>query len=415
VATTPFVSMSSRGRIRTSRARWIALGLFVALVALAVVACGTAAAADPTAAPSVGAAASASPGASASVTPAPTAEPNPIAPTHLAADPGSIIGFLFTPLFSIFFLVLAGVYSLTGNVGIAIVVLTLLIRAVSIPLFRRQTVSQRRMQAIQPELKELTKELNRRHKGDKTAIYQATQAFYRERGVSPTAGCLPMILQMGLIWPMYQVISGGLTNFNPSAYFSVFTVKVIPLTCPNPDHIVNGVLNKALPCINTEVLGINVGQPNILFTVLGFGIGGLALVAALLQLFQSRMMMPPSPAEADPSSSTQRQMMYMMPLMTLLFSGFPAGIFIYWIVTTLFSIVQQYLIIGWGSMFPLFGWTPGFATDHTPRFPVTMPTPPITGKSVAETRRKPDDRWASAASTVRPNTHRRAGRRGRRR
>jgi hypothetical protein len=108
-------------------------------------------------------------------------------------------------------------------------------------------------------------------------------------------------------------------------------------------------------------------------------------------------------------------MMYMMPLMTLLFSGFPAGIFIYWIVTTLFSIAQQYLIVGWGSMFPLFGWTPAFATEHTPRFPVTMPTVPITGKSVAETRRKPDDRWAAAASTVRPNTHRRAGRRGRRR
>lgn len=398
-----------------SRARWIALGLFVALVALAVVACGTAVAADPTAAPLVGAAASASPGASASVTPAPTTEPNALNPTHLAADPGSVIGFLFTPLFEVFFLVLAGVYSVTGNVGIAIVVLTLLIRAVSIPLFRRQTVSQRRMQAIQPELKELTKELNRRHKGDRNEIYQATQAFYRERGVSPTAGCLPMILQMGLIWPMYQVISGGLTNFDPSAYFSVFDVKVIPLTCPNPDHIVNGVLNKALPCINTDVLGINVGHPNILFTVFGFGIGGLALVAALLQLLQSRMMMPPSPAQADPQSSTQRQMMYMMPLMTLLFSGFPAGIFIYWIVTTLFSIVQQYLIIGWGSMFPLFGWTPGLATDHTPRFPVTMPTAPITGKSVAETRRKPDDRWASAASTVRPNTHRRAGRRGRRR
>ena len=415
MATTPFASMSSRKRISTPRARWIALGLFVALVALAVVACGTAGSANPTTTPAVAAVASASPGASASVSPAPTATPHALQPTQLAADPGSVIGFAFTPLFQLFFLVLAGVYSLTGNVGIAIVVLTLLIRAVSIPLFRRQTVSQRRMQAIQPELKELTKELNRRHKGDKTAIYQATQAFYRERGVSPTAGCLPMILQMGLIWPMYQVISGGLTNFNPSAYFYLFGAKVIPLTCPNPSNYVNGVLNQALPCINTDVLGINVGHPNILFAVFGFGIGGLALVAALLQLFQSRMMMPPTPAQADPQSATQRQMMYMMPLMTLLFSGFPAGIFIYWIVTTLFSIGQQYLIVGWGSMFPLFGWTPGFATDHTPRFPVTMPTAPITGKSVAETRRKPDDRWASAASTVRPNTHRRAGRRGRRR
>ena len=140
MATTPFASMSSRKRMSTPLARWIALGLFVALVALAVVACGTAGSANPTTPPAVAAVASASPGASASVSPTPTATPRALQPTQLAADPGSLIGFAFTPLFQLFFLVLAGVYSLTGNVGIAIVVLTLLIRAVSIPLFRRQTV-----------------------------------------------------------------------------------------------------------------------------------------------------------------------------------------------------------------------------------------------------------------------------------
>jgi YidC/Oxa1 family membrane protein insertase len=163
-------------------------------------------------------------------------------------------------------------------------------------------------------------------------------------------------------------------------------------------------------------MGINVGQPFILFAVLGFGIGGLAIVSAALQLLQSRMMMPPTAGEADSQAAMQRQMMYLLPLMTLfLFSGFPAGIFVYWIVTTLFSIVQQYLIVGWGSMFPLFGWNPGFARNHTPRYPVAIALPPVSGKSVAETRRQPDDRLVSAASTVRPNTHKRTGRRGRRR
>ena len=108
--------------------------------------------------------------------------------------------------------------------------------------------------------------------------------------------------------------------------------------------------------------------------------------------------------------------MIFMPLISVLYGGIlPAGLFIYWITTSVFSIVQQFLIIGWGAMFPIFGWHPGFARDYTPRFPVTMPTAPITGKSVAETRRKPDERWVSAASTVRPNTHRRSSRRGRRR
>ena len=154
-------------------------------------------------------------------------------------------------------------------------------------------------------------------------------------------------------------------------------------------------------------------QPSAGFFTLGISI--LALIAAGLQLVQSRMMMPPA-AEADPSASTQRSMMIFMPLISLLYGGLlPAGLFIYWIVTSVFSIVQQFLIIGWGSMFPLFGWNPGFARDYTPRFPVTMPEPVDAGKSPEATRHKPEQRSASAASTVRPNTHRRAGRRGRRR
>jgi len=92
-----------------------------------------------------------------------------------------------------------------------------------------------------------------------------------------------MILQMGLIWPMYQVISGGLTNFDPSAYFHLFGAKVIPLTCPNPSNYVNGVLNQALPVMQTRTCSESTSAiRTYLFSVFGFGIGGLALVAALL-------------------------------------------------------------------------------------------------------------------------------------
>jgi YidC/Oxa1 family membrane protein insertase len=248
----------------------------------------------------------------------------------------------------------------------------------------------------------------------------AQQAFYKERGVSPTAGCLPAFLQMGMLIPMYSVIRIGLTNFDPSAMFSVLGLKLVPLTCPNPAHLLsNGGIDKALPCINTVVAGVDMGKEQVLFNlpILSFtlGVSILAIVAALLQLVQSRQMMPP-PVENDPSASTQRSMMIFMPLISVLYGGIlPAGLFIYWIVTSLFSIVQQFLIIGWGSMFPIFGWSPSFAQDYKPRFPVSMPAPVDSGKSLAATRFKPEERRASAASTVRPNTHRRASRRGRRR
>jgi YidC/Oxa1 family membrane protein insertase len=276
------------------------------------------------------------------------------------------------------------------------------------------------MQKLAPELRELTKELQRRYKGDRVAISQATQAFYKERGVSPTAGCLPSLLQMGLLFPMYWVIRDGLTNWNPSAMLKVAGINLVPsITCPNPDQYVNGVLDKAVPCINTVFFGINVGQPQVLFNlplvVFTLGVSALALAAGLLQFIQSRMLMPPA-AENDPSASTQRTMMVIFPFFSIIYGGFlPAGLFVYWITTSVFSIVQQYLIVGWGSMFPLFGWNPAFAKNHTPRFPVTMPEPVNAGKSLAATRQQPEERWASAASTVRPNTHRRAGRRGRRR
>jgi len=404
-----------------ARRRWIALALLVALVALAVVACGTAGTSS-SSGPSAGAVASAigsaGAGGSPAVSPSPTPEPLPLAAAQ-PTDPFGLLSWAFTPIFQALFILLAEFYALTGNVLVAIVILTLIIRLVTVRLSARTIVSQQRMQRMQPELKALQKELQHRYKGDRMAVTQAQQEFYKERGVSPTAGCLPSILQMGMLIPMYSVIRIGLTNFDPSAMLTVFGVKVVPLTCPNPAHFVNGVLDKSLPCINTVIAGIDMGKEQVLFSIpLGFfslGVSVLAFVAAGVQVVQSRMMMPPA-AENDPSASTARSMMIFMPLISILHGGIlPAGLFIYWIVTSLFSTVQQFLIIGWGSMFPILGWNPGFARNYTPRFPVTMPEPANAGKSLAATRYKPEERWASAASTVRPNTHRRAGRRGRRR
>jgi YidC/Oxa1 family membrane protein insertase len=428
VATTPFASMTPPGRQPRSWARRrLTLILALALVALAAAACATAAT---TTAPTVAAspagpsasgpsASTATSTASPSATPAPSATPRALeAATPRVEDPMSVLAWAFTPIFQALFLLLAGLYVLTGNIVVAIVALTLIIRFLTVRLSARQVVTQQRLQRLQPELRVLNKELQRRYKGDRQAIYQAQQQFYKERGVSPTSGCLPTVLQMGMLIPMYSVISIGLTNFDPSAMLSVFNTKLVPLACPAHFDAAHQVI-KTLPCINTVVAGIDMGKPQVLFTldlvVFPLGVSALAIVSAVLQFVQSRMMMPP-PAEDDPSAQTSRSVMIIMPLFSLFYGGFlPAGLFVYWIVSSVFSIVQQFLIIGWGHMFPLLGWTPAFARDYTPRFPVTMPPPQDAGKSLAASRQQPEYRWASAASTVRPNTRRRAGRRGRRR
>ena len=389
--------------LRTALRRWLPLLTFGILVALVLAAC---------AAPGT------SPGASGAphITPVPT----PLVPAQPGADPLSLLAWLFTPIFQGLFILLVGLYELTGDIAIAIILMTLVIRALLIPLFRRQTVSQRRMQLLQPEIKEV----QRRYKGDRAKISQATMELYRERGVNPASGCLPLVLQFILLIPMYSVIQNGLTNYDPTAMLQVFGQQIVPLTCQNIDPI-TGIVDKSQPCIDTivEWLGsMDVSKPAILIPlpIIG-GLSILAVIAALLQVVQSRMVMPPAGDKGDTQANIQRQTMLIFPLISIAYGAFlPAGLFIYWIVTTLFSIVQQYLIVGWGQFFPIFGRTPGFAINHKPRFPVAMPTavarqPNSKGAAAEAPRVTSTDRAASAAATVRPRERGRQGRRGRRR
>jgi YidC/Oxa1 family membrane protein insertase len=128
------------------------------------------------------------------------------------------------------------------------------------------------------------------------------------------------------------------------------------------------------------------------------------------------MLTPADPNIDDPNLRVQRQMMLFLPLISIAWGSIlPAGLFIYWIVATIYSIVQQYLIVGWGAMFPLFGWHPAFATSHSPRFPVTLPPPDPTKRSPTSPSRDSTQRATSANKTIRPRERGRQGRRGRRR
>jgi YidC/Oxa1 family membrane protein insertase len=356
-----------------------------------------------------------SPGASGgAVTPTPPAA-IPLAPVH-PTEPFSFISWLFTPLFQAFFILLVVLDKLTGNIAIAIILMTIIIRIVMIPVFRRQTVSTKRTQMLAPEVKEI----QRRFKGDRVKQQEAQRQLYAERGVNPVSGCLPAILQLFLLIPMYSVFSSGLQNFNPQAMLDVFGFRIIELGCQ-----ATPVLDAAghiKPCLDSMAFGVNWGIPEVIIGTTGSMLSGLSLLAvisSLFQLVQSRMTLPPhDPAMADdPNYKIQRQMAYIFPFISLIYGSFlPAGLFLYWITSTIFSIVQQYLIIGWGGMFPLFGWTPSFAQGHAPRFPVVLP-PPVDPKT-----RPPKSplggtagRAAEADKTIRHKERGRQSRRGRRR
>jgi hypothetical protein len=221
---------------------------------------------------------------------------------------------------------------------------------------------------------------------------------------------------------MYSVFSQGLVAPDISSMLQILGQPVLDIACQN-------VGDPLKPCIDPTIrwLGnLPANQPEILFRIPGvpafltsgnFGISLLAVVSALLQIVQTRMMATGD--RSDPTVRSMQRMFLILPLFSILYGQIlPAGLFLYWIVTTVFSIVQQYLIAGWGGLFPLFGWNPSFARDHKPRFAVAAPVlaPVKVGDrqtAAPPPHRSPTDR---AAGTVRPNRERgRSNRRGRRR
>jgi YidC/Oxa1 family membrane protein insertase len=387
---------------RTARA-WIGPLVLVVIALLLVAAC-----AGPTGSGASG---------SAAITPTPPAA-IALAPAH-PDNPLNLLAWLFTPLFQLFFIVLVLLDKATNNIAIAIVLMTILLRIVLIPIFRRQTVSTKRTQMLAPEVKEI----QRRHKGDRVKIQQAQQALYAERGINPLSGCLPAILQLFLLIPMYSVFSQGLQNYNPQAMLDVFGFRLVDLHCA-AEAVVNAAGHVTNACLDPLAFGVDwsvpeviLGKPGALFS----GLSLLAVISALLQLVTSRMALPVQSAKAatdDPNAKIQRQMALLFPFISLTYGSIlPAGLFLYWIVSTLFSLIQQYLILGWGGMFPLFGWTPAFAQDHTPRFPVTLPPPvdPATRPPKSPLGGPAEKRAAAADKTIRHRERGRQSRRGRRR
>jgi YidC/Oxa1 family membrane protein insertase len=369
----------------------------LALVALIAVACGGG-------------------GAGATASAAPTPHPD-LKPASPGADPLSLIAWLFTPIFQTLFIGLVLLDRLTGDIGVAILLLTLLIRIVLISPYRKQLVSQRRTQMLQPEVAEI----QRRYKGDRSKTQQAQAELYKTRGINPLSGCLPTLLQFIVLIPMYTVISNGLTNPNPTAMLSVFGVdigKQIGLVCAN--GLGTATYNNMSPCIESVIpwLGnLQAAKPWAPIVLFGIGISPLALISSLLQVLQTRMTLPQGkPAKGDSAAAAQSQTLVILPLISVLYGGIlPAGLFIYWIASTIFSLAQQYLILGFGGLFPLFGWNPAFAANHAPRFPVAMPEVAPAGDAVdgAPQTRTDIDRAASAAATIRSaKKHDRHGRRG---
>lgn len=249
------------------------------------------------------------------------------------------------------------------NFAVAIAVFTVIIRLITLPLTLPQQKSAKKMQELQPKLQALQK----KYKDDKEKLAQAQMELYREAGVNPLGGCLPMLIQFPIWIGLYQSI--------------VQTLAAGPLQLLNlSTNIYKNIawLSSLVPVKNT-FLWLDLGKPDPLYI--------LPVILVATTWFQQKVMTAPS---SDPQSSSMNQSMQVMfPLMLGFFSlQFPAGLTLYIVISNLVGVIIQYFTPGWvGVSFGKRGAQPAVATASPASKPASSSSsgdPASSGDSTAK-------------------------------
>lgn len=220
----------------------------------------------------------------------------------------------YKPLYNTLVLILAAVPG--ANVGVAIIILTVVVRTVLLPLSHKSVVSQAKMRSLAPHLEKLKE----KHKDNKQEQARKTMELYKEHGINPFSGCLLVLIQLPVIFALYFVFFKGLPNLNPEHLYSFVHVPSV---------------------VSMMFLGILLSKKSII----------LALLAAITQYYQIKLSIPPmAPAEkgAKPSfkddfaRSFNVQMRYMLPVIVFGISyTISAAVALYWTTSNLFSIGHE--------------------------------------------------------------------------
>lgn len=221
-----------------------------------------------------------------------------------------------------------------GAYGLAVIVITAVIKLILSPLYEYQIRAGRRTMLQQRTLAPELAELRKKHKGDPQRLNQATMELYRERGINPLSsmsGCLPSLIQLPILDALYWV-------FRDAAKDSHIVTDNF-LFIPHLD-----IFPSAVPLIH----GLPIPHPVYLI---------LPILAAATTFVQSRMMQQPknpvASEQEQQTASMMKSMQFLMPVMIFIFSiQVPAGLALYWFVSNCIAIGQQYRVNGWGGLRP---------------------------------------------------------------
>jgi YidC/Oxa1 family membrane protein insertase len=236
------------------------------------------------------------------------------------------------------------IYSLVGNLAVAIIIFTTITRLILYPLTAKQIKSSQAMQDLQKNPKYL--DLQKKYKDDKERLAQEQMNLYKELGVSPFASCLPTLIQFPIIIGLYQAL--------------IQTVASAPMDLLNLiRHLYPGFLKvSTLLPLNTSFLWMDMGQVERLYIPgLTFGIPVLAIIVVITTYISTKIITPPpQPGGGNDQSAMMTNMMniYMPLLMGWLAWTLSSGLALYFVVTNLIQILQ-YAITGkvyWGNILP---------------------------------------------------------------
>ena len=210
----------------------------------------------------------------------------------------------------IFGALISFIYGYVPNFGIAIIVMTLIVKLVTFPLNNKQIKSAKRMQALQPEMKKI----QQKYKDDKEKQNKAVQEFMKENNMNPLAGCLPLLVQFPVLIGVFRLLR------EPDLFLNM--------------DVINPYLFQGAELINLLVIP-TMGFDTFLSDISIYYL--FPLIAGATTYVYSQMSMP--------TDSSQKMLLYMMPVMITVFSfSFPVGLVIYWIMNNVFSIGQHKFI-----------------------------------------------------------------------
>jgi YidC/Oxa1 family membrane protein insertase len=208
------------------------------------------------------------------------------------------------------FLFLTGVLSFVSNWGVRIIILAFVLKALMSPLTTKSYVSMQKMQKIQPAMQEIQK----KHAKDPKQQQAEMQKLYKESGVNPLGGCLPMLLQMPVFFAMYRVLA-NMVELRGAGF--LFWIKDLS----RPEIIIP---------LGTKIMGIE-------------GIGLLAILLGVMMFLQQKL--TGSSSAGGAAAQQQKTMMYIMPFfMTFIFIRLASGLTLYWLVFNILTLGHQEII-----------------------------------------------------------------------